>query len=266
MTILDRIVETKRNEVAATKRRRPLAQVRAEIEQAQPPRDFLAPLTRKAKGVRLIGEIKKASPSAGLIVPDFDPVRIAQVYANHGAAALSVLTDETYFQGRMEFIDAVKRTVELPVLRKDFIVDKYQIYETRAAGADAILFIAEVLGLPAIADMVPVARELGLSVLIEVHTEPNLVDLLDALGPPAPDGYLLGINNRDLAVQRTNLSTTIRLAARLPKGVPFVSESGITTRKDVLEVERAGACAILVGESLLRADDLGKQIAILLGR
>ncbi len=113
MTILDRIVETKRNEVAASKRRRPLAQIRAEIEQAQPPRDFLAPLISSAKGVRLIGEIKKASPSAGLIVPDFDPVRIARVYAGHGAAALSVLTDESYFQGRMEFIDAVKRTVDL---------------------------------------------------------------------------------------------------------------------------------------------------------
>ncbi len=267
MTILDRILASKRKELAGAKERRPLASLRAAIERVDPPRDFCGAVsTPSTYGVQLIAEIKKASPSAGLIVADFDPARIARAYDDHGAAAISVLTDETYFQGRLEFIQVVKEAVPLPVLRKDFLIDEYQVFESRAAGADAVLLIAEVLGAARAAELARVAGHLELAVLVEVHTEEHLSALLDALGPPGPDRYLLGINNRDLTAQRTDLATMERLAAHLPAGTPFVAESGLATREDVLQAQRAGACAILVGESLLRADDIGSQIDTLLGR
>ncbi len=267
MTILDRIVASKRKELAAAKERRPLASLRAMIERADPPREFYGAASAPSSyGVQLIAEVKKASPSAGLIVADFDPARIARAYGDHGAAAISVLTDEEYFQGRLEFIQVVKEAVPLPVLRKDFLIDEYQVFESRAAGADAVLLIAEVLGAAGIAQLTRVARHLGMTALVEVHTEEHLSALLDALGSPGPDRYLLGINNRDLTAQRTELATMARLAAHLPAGTPFVAESGLATRGDVLEAQRAGACAILVGESLLRADDIGSQIDTLLGR
>ena len=266
MTILERIVETKRKEVDAAKRRRPVARLRAQIERSPQPRDFHAAVSAPSPhGVQLIAEIKKTSPSAGLIVPDFDPVRIARTYAEHGAAALSVLTDETYFQGRLEFIAEVKEAVRLPVLRKDFMVDEYQIYEARAAGADAVLLIAEAMDVGRLGELTQLARRLGMAALVEVHTEDNLTAVLERMGPPSARGYLLGINNRDLAAQRTDLTTMKRLAGALPSGTPFVAESGIATRDDVLEAQRAGACAVLVGEALLRADDIGSKIAALLG-
>ncbi len=266
MTILDRILETKRKEVAEAKRRRPLADLRAEIERIAPPRDFYAAVTTKSpSGMRLIAEIKKASPSAGVIVSDFDPVAIARTYAAHGASALSVLTDQTYFQGRLEYIDEVKRAVPLPVLRKDFIIDEYQLYESRAAGADAVLLIVAALSGAQIAELLPIVHSLRMSVLVEVHADDELKTVLDIVGPPGPDTYLLGINNRDLHAQKTDLATTTRLAAMLPEGTPFVSESGIATREDVLRVQQAGACAILVGESLLKAGDIGGHVDLLLG-
>lgn len=268
MTILDRILETKRKEIAEAKQHRPIALLQAAIEKAAPPRDFYSAVTaRSPSGVRLIAEIKKASPSAGLIVADFDPVGIARTYAAHGAAALSILTDETYFQGRLEFIEQVKKAVALPVLRKDFIIDEYQVYESRAAGADAVLLIAAAFSdFTALRRLVETAQRLPMTVLVEVHNDMELRAVLETLGPPGPEDYLLGINNRDLHTQRTDLATTTCLAAMLPAGTPFVSESGIATRSDVLLVERAGACAILVGESLLKAENIGRQIDSLLGR
>ncbi len=267
MTILDRIVESKREELAAAKRHRPIAALKAAIEQTDSARDFHGAVTApSAHGVQLIAEIKKASPSAGLIVADFDVACIARTYFDHGAAALSVLTDETYFQGRLDFISHVKEAVPPPVLRKDFIIDEYQVYESRAAGADAVLLIAEVLRAQRIAEFTAIAKDLRMAVLIEVHTEENLSALLDMLGPPGPGRYILGINNRDLTAQKTNLSTTTRLAAQLPTGAPFVAESGIATRADVLAAKRAGARAILVGESLLRSNDIGRHVDTLLGR
>lgn len=268
MTILDRILETKRKEVAEAKQRRPIAALQAAIEQASPPRDFnSAVATKSLSGVRLIAEIKKASPSAGLIVADFDPIAIARTYAAHGAAALSVLTDETFFQGRLNYIELVKHATALPVLRKDFIIEEYQVYESRAAGADAILLIAAAFSdITALRQLFESARQLQMSVLVEVHNEAELRAVLDTLGPPGPDKYVLGINNRHLHTQRTDLSSTNRLSAMLPSGTPFVSESGIATRDDVLLVERAGACAILVGESLLKSGNIGRQIDSLLGR
>ncbi len=265
-TILDRIVETKRKEVEIARQRCPTAELRTAIRRTANPRNFLAAATAKAPdGINLIAEIKKRSPSAGLIVPDFDLVRIARTYQAHGAAALSVLTDETYFGGRLDFIGIVKRVVDLPVLRKDFIVDEYQIHESRAADADAVLLIAEVLGAERIAELLPLVDNLDMTALVEVHSEENLEAILDALGAPG-DTYLLGINNRDLSAQRTDVGTTAKLAGVLPHGAAFVAESGIATRADVLTVQRAGACAILVGESLLKADDLGAKIDELLGK
>ncbi len=267
MTILDRIVETKRKELEVARSRRPVGVLRAIIERSGPPRDFRAAVSvASPHGIHLIAEIKKASPSAGLIVADFDPVRIARTYFDHGASALSVLTDETYFQGRLEFVRQVREAVPLPVLRKDFLIDEYQVYESRAASADAVLLIAEALRADRIAEMTSLAHELGLAVLVEVHTEQKLSGVLDALGPPEKGRYLLGINNRDLATQRSDVSTVRRLAARLPEGMPFVAESGIATRDDVLEARSAGASAVLVGESLLRADDIGARIDELLGK
>ncbi len=267
MTILDHIVESKRKEVAAAKQRRPVEELKAAVERVDPARDFKAAVLAPSPcGVQLIAEIKKSSPSAGLIVADFDAARIARTYFDHGAAALSVLTDETYFQGRLDFILQVKQAVPLPVLRKDFLIEEYQVYESRVAGADAVLLIAEVLMAHRIAQLAPIARRLGMAVLIEVHSEQSLSAVLDTLGPPGADCYLLGINNRDLTAQQTDLSTTTRLASRLPAGAPFVAESGIATRRDVLAAQRAGACAILVGESLLRSKNVGQQIDTLLGR
>lgn len=267
MTILDNIVQTKRKEVEQAKRRRPLLDLQAAVETCAPPRDFAAAvMADSTTGVNLIAEIKKASPSAGLIVPDFDPVRIARIYADHGAAAISVLTDEAYFQGRLSFLGAVKEAVSLPVLRKDFIVDEYQIYESRAAGGDAILLITEAIGADCVAQFFSIARQLDLTVLVEVHTEENLAVVLDRLGPPSCDRYLLGINSRDLAIQQTDLQTMRRLAGQLPPNTPFVAESGIDTREDVVDAAACGACAVLVGESLLRAADIGGKIDVMLGK
>ncbi len=266
MTILQRIVETKRQEVADLKRSRPLSELRTEIEVLNPPRDFHGAVTSATDGaIALIAEIKKSSPSAGLIRPRFHPAEIATAYEAGGASALSVLTDETYFQGRLRFIEDVKGAVSLPVLRKDFLIDEYQIYESRAAGADAILLIMEVLGAEAVARFAALARQLSLAVLVEVHSQENLEQVLHRLGTPKEGHYVLGINNRDLDKQQTDLSTMTRLARILPSGVSFVAESGITSRKDVVLAARAGAQAVLVGESLLRSDDLTSAVRELLG-
>jgi indole-3-glycerol phosphate synthase len=266
MTILDTIVKTKRQEVAAAKEARPVAELRSAIETAAPPRDFLAAVTGPpTRTVNLIAEVKKASPSAGVIMADFDPVAIAKTYAENGASALSVLTDETYFSGRLDYIDPIKQAVDLPVLRKEFIIDDYQVVESRAARADAILLISEILTLDEVHQFHATARELGMAVLVEGHSAENLLAVIERLGPPTDNGYLLGINNRNLHVQKTDVNTTVEIASVLPPGTPFVSESGLHTREDVEVVARAGACAILVGESLLRSDDIGEKVRALLG-
>jgi indole-3-glycerol phosphate synthase len=267
MTILDTIVETKHAEVSAAKAKYPLASLRDAAHECDSPRDFYAVITsRMDDEIRLIAEIKKASPSAGLIVPDFDPVRIARTYAQHGAIAISVLTDESYFQGRLDYIGLVKQTVPLPVLRKDFMIDEYQIYEARAAGADAVLLIAEILDPEPLTALFQLSTDLGMSTLVEVHSEDSLRSVLSALGPPVESRYLLGINNRNLATQTTDLSTMSRLASLLPPQTRFVAESGIATREDAVTAQRSGACAMLVGESILRSPDLGAKIDEILDR
>ncbi len=264
-TILDQIIATKRREVAEAARLRPLPELRQRAEAEPPPRDFFAAVTagRVMPGptpVRLIAEIKKSSPSAGLIRPDFDPVRIARTYAECGAAALSVLTDRPWFSGDLAHIAAVKSAVDLPVLRKDFIVDEYQVWESRAAGADAILLIAAALAPPQIAAWAALADRLGLTTLMEVHTLDELRAVRPAVGN-APR-LLWGINNRDLHAQRTDLGTTVRLAHEL-RDRPFVSESGIRTAEDVARLHAAGATALLIGETFMRAPDLAAAVRAL---
>ena len=266
-TILDRIVAGKHDELAARRVARPLAEVQHAAATAPPPRDFHAALTAvPSHGVHLIAEIKRKSPSAGLIRADFNPAAIAAVYYANGASALSVLTDEPWFDGRLEFIEQVKAAVPLPVLRKDFLVDPYQVYESRAAGADAVLLIGEVLEPRLLAEMLDLACLLGMTSLIEVHEPATLQALQAAVGFPNDKRSLLGINNRDLTVQRTDLDTTLRLAREVGPGTILVSESGIKDHRDVERVAAAGVHAILVGETLMRSPDIGQAVRDLLGK
>lgn len=257
-TILDEIVRTKKAEVQQAKLARPPAELERAATTAAPPRDFLAALTRSGSDVRLIAEIKKSSPSAGLIREDFDPVAIARIYERCGAAALSVLTDRTYFSGELAFIEEVKRAVTLPILRKDFIIDEYQVLESRAAGADAILLIAAILSPAQIDAFGRRAADMGMASLIEVHNQSELEAIRSLI--QGDRRTILGINNRDLHRQRVDLETTVTLARTLPPGTPFVAESGIKSRADVQRVANAGAAAVLIGETFMRADDIEAEV------
>ena len=257
-TILDEIVATKRREVEAAVRRMPLEELEAQAAEAPPPRDFRAALAGPGP-VRLIAEVKKASPSAGVIRPDFDPISIARAYQAHGAACLSVLTDVPYFQGHLSYLARIRASVVIPLLRKDFLIDEYQVVEARVAGADCVLLIAEILEDRQLAGLLERARRLGMNALVELHDAENLPRVLDA------GADLVGINNRDLRTFRTDLEHTIRLRRHVPPGVVLVAESGIHSRFDVDRLEVAGVDAILVGESLMRAPDIGRAVEELLG-
>jgi indole-3-glycerol phosphate synthase len=218
------------------------------------------------RALNLIAEVKKASPSAGVIREDFDPVAIARMYADAGADALSVLTDEQYFQGHLSYLKQIRAEVALPVLRKDFIIDEYQVYESRAAGADAILLIAECLETGKLIDLQILATELNMTCLIEVHDMENLIRVRDrVVGFPHRSYSLIGINNRDLRTFKTDLGTTLRLAELVENRDVLVSESGIHSPLDVDKLAAAGVSAILVGESLMRSDDITAKIHQLLG-
>jgi indole-3-glycerol phosphate synthase len=258
MTILDEIVGSKRAEIACARQAKGFDELCAEAAVAPPARDFRGALIRP-DGIRLIAEIKKASPSAKLIREDFDPVAIARIYEAHGAACLSVLTDEPYFDGRLEYLGQAHAATRIPVLRKDFVIDEYQIVEARAAGADAILLIAEILDDRMLARYLRLARELGMSALVEFHEAANLARVVNS------GADLIGINNRDLRNFRTDLEHTLRLRNQIPRDVVLVSESGIATHGDVLRLQAAGVAAILVGESLMRAKDIGAAVDQLLG-
>jgi len=264
---LDQIVQTKRQEVAAAKLRVPEADLRRQIQALPRPRNFFHAVTTPGKKpLNLIAEIKKASPSAGLIRPDFDPVDIARQYHAAGADALSVLTDEPYFQGHLSYLQQVRQAVPLPVLRKDFIVDAYQVYQSRAAGADAILLIAECLETSQMIDLQILATELNMTCLIEVHDVENLMRVRDqVIGFPHRSYSLLGINNRDLRTMKTDLANTMRLAELVEDRRVLVSESGIHSRQDVARLVSVGVAAILVGESLMKSDNIAAKIAELLG-
>jgi indole-3-glycerol phosphate synthase len=258
-TILDKIVATKRREIAACRDRVPLAELERRLADAPPVRDFFAALAQPGP-IRLIAEIKKASPSAGVIRADFDPVTIARIYEQHGAACISVLTDESYFQGRLEYLTAVRASVAPPVLRKDFILDSYQLYEARAAGADAVLLIAECLDDCQLRKLHNEAIDLGMTPLVELYEPQNLPRVI------AAGATLVGVNNRNLHTFEVSLDHTLRLRDAIPDECAVVSESGIKSRADVERLEAAGVDAILVGESLMREPDIGAALNRLLGR
>jgi indole-3-glycerol phosphate synthase len=264
--ILETIIKTKRKEVADLHERFSLDELRAKAKQAPPALNFFAAVTRKPRRmVNLIAEVKKASPSAGVIREDFDPVTIARDYERAGANALSVLTDQQYFQGSLDYLTAIRAAVKLPLLRKDFIIDPYQVYETRAAGADAILLIAAALPAGRLLDLMILAAELRLTSLVEVHNADELLAVRSAIGFPHRAYSLLGINNRDLTTFEVDIATTIRLSELVPDGVPLVSESGIGDAADVQKLASAGVQAILVGETLMRSKDVTSAVESLVG-
>jgi len=258
-TILDQIVATKRGEIERAKAERPLEELRARVAEAPQVRDFFSPLAAGG-AIKLIAEVKKASPSKGVIRADFDPVAIARTYETHGATCLSVLTDEPYFQGSLEIMRSVRAAVGIPVLRKDFILDSYQLVEARAAGADAVLLIAECLDDCNLRKLHNEALELGMTPLVEIY-EPQNLDRALAAG-----ATLIGVNNRDLKTFEVDLGHTIRLRERVPLDCVFVGESGIHSRADVVRLQEAGVDAMLVGESLMREADIGAAVDRLLGR
>jgi indole-3-glycerol phosphate synthase len=256
--VLADIVATKRVEVAQRQQRAPLAVLQATVRDLPVTRDFLGCL-RGGPPLRLIAEVKKASPSAGVIRPDFDPVQIAQAYAAGGASCLSVLTDGPYFQGDLAFLQLIREQVSLPLLRKDFIIDPYQIYEARVAGADAILLIAECLTSAQLRDYYQLACSLDLAVLSELHDSENLEAVLDS------GSELIGVNNRDLRTFQVDTQRTIRIRAQVPQDRLLVGESGVKNRALVLEWQAAGVNAMLVGETLMRQADLTAAVRDLLG-
>ena len=254
--ILERIVETKRHEVEGLKER--VVELRAAAESAEPPRGFLDAVS-VGGSVAVIAEIKKRSPGAGAIRPDLDPLQLAAVYEAGGAAALSVLTDRDYFGGCLEDLSAARARVALPVIRKDFVLDESQIYEARAAGADAILLIVRILDDTRLRALRVLAEELGMTALMEAH---DAVEVDRAL---AAGARLLGVNNRNLRTFETKLAVTLSLLQGIPDDVALVSESGIRTREDVRLLGEQGVDAVLVGESLLRQDDPGAGVSALAG-
>jgi indole-3-glycerol phosphate synthase len=259
--ILDKIVAVKREEVAAALKRKSLALVRSDAESRVLTRDFVGAMRAKIAAGRpaVIAEIKKASPSKGVLRADFIPADIAQSYAENGAACLSVLTDVQFFQGEIDFLKQARASCQLPVLRKDFMVDPYQIYESRAMGADCILLIAACLDDAQMKDMEAIARSLDMAVLVEVHDQPELERALKLKTP------LIGVNNRNLKTFEVSLNTTLALRTLVPADRLLVTESGIQTREDVLRMGAAGVNAFLVGEAFMRAPDPGLALAELFG-
>jgi len=249
--ILDKIIETKKEEVEQLKKQTSVSALEKTIAQIEQCRSFRQELI--SEDCNIIAEVKCASPSRGRLIADFDPVRIAGVYEQNGAAAISVLTDEKYFAGHKNYLTQIRQKVNLPLLRKDFIIDPLQIYETRAIGADAILLIVHVLG-KRLTEFILLSKELGLSSLVEVHTEEEL-DL--AL---AADAEIIGINNRNLDTFVTNIETSRRLRARIPEGFIVVAESGIMSRAEIEYLMQANINAFLIGEALITAPDIAKKL------
>ncbi len=257
--ILDQILAVKQQEIAAAVKRKPLAAMRSDAESRVLTRDFVAAMRAKiaAGQAAVIAEIKKASPSKGVLRADFIAADIAQTYAEHGAACLSVLTDVQFFQGCVDYLKQARASCQLPVLRKDFIVDAYQVYESRVMGADAVLLIAACLDDAQMKDFEAIARSLDMAVLVEVHDAPELARALQLKTP------LIGINNRNLKTFEVSLDTTLTLMREVPADRLLVCESGIRSREDVLRMGAAGVNAFLVGEAFMREADPGAALAAL---
>lgn len=257
--MLAEILAHKRQEVAAARKERPLAELKRQASNLPLTRDFNAALRRRGPHLNLIAELKQASPSRGLIRAAFAPGEQARLYTEAGAAAISVLTDWRFFKGKLEYLSLVRQVTPLPLLRKDFIVDPYQIYESRAAGADAVLLIVAVMSPPELKEYLALAAVLGLGTLVEVHTGEEIEIALQA------GAEVIGINNRDLRTFKVDLHTTLALRPLIPPGHVVVSESGIHSRDDAVLVAGAGVDAILVGEALMTAGDVRAKAAELRG-
>jgi indole-3-glycerol phosphate synthase len=257
-TILDKIVASKRRELKATLAQTPADELERHLT-SLPSRDFRRAIDVPGR-VNIIAEVKKASPSAGVLRTDFDPVAIASSYDRHGASAISVLTDGSFFQGSLAHLSSIRAEVSLPVLRKDFILDRYQLLEARLAGADSALLIAEILPGEMLPTLVRQARELGLQPLVELYDATNLPRVVDS------GADLIGINNRDLRTFTTRLEHTLELAAKVPADRCLISESGIRSRADIVRLQEAGVRAALVGETLMCAADIGLELRRLLGQ
>lgn len=255
--ILDEIAAHKREEIDACKKAVSLEALERRSATAEPPRDFTGALSRQGMG--LIAEVKRASPSKGDIVPDVDAVALAALYEEAGARACSILTDQRYFKGSLDDLTAVHHGVALPCLRKEFVLDTYQVYEARAAGADAVLLIVRMLAGSQLMELLSLAQALGMSALVEIHSEEELDRAIEA------GAHIVGINNRDLDALTVDLDTTLQLRRRVPNGCLVVSESGIETRDDVKRLEDCGVDAILVGTALLTSGDVRAKIQELLG-
>ena len=256
--ILDTIIAHKQKELQIEAEQVPLATLKSKLANLPPTKDFRAAIAQSGN-INLIAEVKKKSPSKGIIREDFDPIQIAETYAKNGAAAISVLTDVRFFDGRLDYLSSIRQVVDVPLLRKDFTIDPYHIYQARVAGADAILLIVAALTKDQLREFMDIAESLSLASLVEVHTDTELEIALDV------GAEIIGINNRDLRTFHTDLATTFSLQEFLPTGKVVVSESGIYTRADVESLREAGVDAILVGESLMRSPDIGEQVRKLIG-
>ncbi len=272
--MLSKILKTKKEEVEYLKTRIPVSELKSKIRDMEETRGFLnaispSPRPSPAGGeggqgkrqsvTRIIAEIKKASPSKGVIREDFNPLKIAEIYQESGASAISVLTDKEFFQGDINYISDIKKVVTLPLLRKDFIISKYQVFESRVYGADAFLLIAAILGKNQLEDYMHLGIEMGMTPLIEVHTKMELDDVLSVRA------NLIGINNRDLDTFKVDIKTTEKLIEYIPEGITVLSESGIEKRDDILHLEEIGVDAFLIGEALMREKDIGKKLKELIG-
>jgi indole-3-glycerol phosphate synthase len=258
-SILLKIVQKKHQEIEQAKRNRTLAELQSRCHDAPKPRDFLMAL-RGYPEIRLIAEVKKASPSKGIIRQDFDPLSIALSYQSAGAAALSVLTDEHFFQGHLDYLREVRKHVTIPVLRKDFIIDEYQVWEAREAGADAVLLIAECLSESQLRDLLSLTHSLKMTALVEFHHAESLPMVLASKAP------LVGVNNRDLNTFEVDLGHVVRMRASIPAEVTLVGESGIASRSDAVYLQENRIDAMLVGESLMRRPDIENAVTELLGK
>ena len=258
--ILDKILQTKLKEVVADQARQPLAELKAQLGDLPTTRGFAAVLRRQAgTGTAIIAEVKKGSPSKGIIRADFDPLSIAKSYQRGGAVCLSVLTDEQFFYGCLDYLGQIRAQVDLPLLRKDFIIDPYQVVQARVAGADAILLIAAALDDEKLRELVELATSLQLDILLEVH---DAAELERALLLPVD---LIGINNRNLKTFVTDLAITEQLAGRIPAAQVAIAESGINSRADIERLQAAGARAFLIGECLMRETDIEAKLSALIG-
>lgn len=259
MPFFDDLLASTREAIQTAKRNRPVRELRDRIRDQDATRSLKKILHQK-EGLGLIAEIKQASPSKGILREDFRPLDIARIYEEGGAAAISVLTEERFFKGSLRILEKVREKVSLPLLRKDFILDEYQIYEARAFGADAVLLIAAILEDSRLRDYQALASDLSMDALVEVHVEEEVERAM------ATDSGLIGINNRDLTTFKTDLETTFRLLKGISGNRVTISESGIGTREDIQRLEESGVGAVLIGEAFMKCDDIGKKIRELFGK